>query len=161
MKKLVIAVALLVLVYQFATREGPLSNSAVRGGGSATSAPASVEREPAGAEATSDALAQAYARRQSNVQVQSEGVIQKVLKDDDDGSRHQRILVRLASGQTVLIAHNIDIAARVESPQEGDTISFAGEYEWNERGGIVHWTHRDPAGRHAAGWIRYAGRMYR
>ena len=68
--------------------------------------------------------------------------------------------MRLASGRTILIAHNIDLAPRVESVREGAPISFYGEYEWNNKGGVVHWTHRDPSGRHRAGWIRYAGRTY-
>ena len=83
-----------------------------------------------------------------------------MLGDDSMGDRHQRFVLELDSGQTLLIAHNIDIAARVDSLQEGDTISFNGEYEWNDKGGIVHWTHHDPQGQHEAGWIRHRGRTY-
>jgi hypothetical protein len=107
-----------------------------------------------------DLIARAYAQRLSNVQVESSGVIEKVLKDDNNGSRHQRIIVRLVSGQTILIAHNIDLAPRVADVREGTPISFYGEYEWNNKGGLVHWTHRDPSGRHPTGWIKYAGRVY-
>lgn len=115
---------------------------------------------PVAADASSDPIGRAYAKQLSNVQVESSGVVAKVLKDDNDGSRHQRIIVRLASGQTILIAHNIDLAPRIEGVREGASISFFGEYEWNNKGGVVHWTHRDPAGRHRAGWIRYGGRTY-
>ncbi|MBA2590746.1 MAG: DUF3465 domain-containing protein, partial [Gammaproteobacteria bacterium] len=62
---------------------------------------------------------------------------------------------RLSSGQTILIAHNIDLAPRVSSLNEGDVVSFSGEYEWNPKGGVVHWTHRDSDGRHSAGWIKH------
>lgn len=113
-----------------------------------------------GASDSDAALAAAYSGRVSGVQVQGEGTVARILADDDEGSRHQRFLVRLASGQTVLIAHNIDLAGRVPLLESGAKISFAGEYEWNERGGVVHWTHHDPSGRHPAGWIRYAGRQY-
>ena len=69
-------------------------------------------------------------------------------------------IVRLASGQRILIAHNIDLAPRVSPLREGDTVSFRGEYAWNPKGGVVHWTHHDPGGRHAAGWIRHEGQVF-
>jgi hypothetical protein len=87
-------------------------------------------------------------------------VVEKVLKDDRSGSRHQRFIVRLPSGQTLLIAHNIDIAPRIAGLAAGDTVSFSGIYEPNNKGGVVHWTHHDPAGRHAAGWIEHHGHRY-
>jgi hypothetical protein len=83
-----------------------------------------------------------------------------MLDDDLSGSRHQRFILRLSSGQTVLIAHNIDVAPRVEGLQEGDSVSFYGVYEWNEKGGTVHWTHHDPAGKHMSGWLKHSGRTY-
>jgi hypothetical protein len=105
-------------------------------------------------------IRRAFKNRTSNVQVEGEGVVTRILADDLAGSRHQRFVVRLASGQTVLIAHNIDIAPRVAGPQKGDSIRFYGEYVWNEKGGMVHWTHHDPEGRHAAGWLKHSGRTY-
>jgi hypothetical protein len=107
-----------------------------------------------------DELGRAFAAKARNVQVTGEGTVTRILADDLDGSRHQRFIVRLASGQTVLIAHNIDIAPRVSDLKEGDSVSFYGEYIWNEKGGTVHWTHHDPQGKHTAGWIKYKGRTY-
>ena len=107
-----------------------------------------------------DAIAQAFEQHQSNVKVEGEGTVTRVLPDDNIGSPHQRFIVRLASGQTVLIEHNIDLAPRIESLKVGDTVSFSGEYVWNEQGGLIHWTHHDPAGRHDAGWVKYNGRVY-
>ena len=105
-------------------------------------------------------LQNAYENRVSDLQVQGEGVVVKVLPDDLKGSRHQRFLLRLDSGQTLLIAHNIDLAPRIDRLSKGDTVSFYGEYEWNEKGGVVHWTHHDPGGRHADGWLRHNGTTY-
>lgn len=96
----------------------------------------------------------------SGQQVQSGGEVIRVLSDDNDGSRHQRFIVRLSSGRTLLIAHNIDLAPRVPSIRVGDTVSFNGEYEWNDKGGVIHWTHRDPQNRHQAGWIEHQGTRY-
>ena len=75
-------------------------------------------------------------------------------------SRHQRFIVQLASGQTLLVAHNIDLAPRVADLKPGHIVAFYGEYEWNERGGVIHWTHHDPRGQHAAGWVEHNGVRY-
>jgi hypothetical protein len=106
------------------------------------------------------ALSRAFNDRTSNVQVQGQGRVTQVLADDNDGSRHQRFIVRLDSGQTVLIAHNIDLAPRLDALSSGDTVEFNGEYVWNAKGGVIHWTHRDPAGHHQAGWLKYNGQMF-
>ena len=96
----------------------------------------------------------------SDEQVQGSGTVSRILSDDNEGSRHQRFIVRLPSGRTLLIAHNIDLAPRVGSLQVGDTVSFYGEYESNDRGGVIHWTHHDPRGSHVGGWIEHKGRRY-
>jgi hypothetical protein len=110
---------------------------------------------------TEAALYDAISRRASGAEVTGRGFVVKVLPDDSEGSRHQRFIIRLDSGQTLLIAHNIDIAPRVAGVGEGDEVSFRGEYEWNDRGGVVHWTHRDPDGSHPGGWLKHAGQVYR
>lgn len=105
-------------------------------------------------------LADAFARQLSDIAVQGEGRVLKSLPDDAKGSRHQRILLALSDGQSVLIAHNIDLAPRIPDIQPGDRIGFKGEYVWNNKGGVVHWTHRDPDGRHAGGWLKHRGETY-
>ena len=90
-----------------------------------------------------------------------QGVVERVLSDDNDGDRHQRFILRLASGQTLLVAHNIDIAPRLNSLAPGDTVAFNGVYEWNAEGGVIHWTHHDPSGKHATGWLEYGGATYK
>ena len=102
----------------------------------------------------------AIENRASKVQVEGEGAVIKVLADDVEGDRHQRFLLRLRAGQTLLVAHNIDLAPRIEGLRKGDRVEFSGEYAWNEKGGVVHWTHRDPRGRHVGGWLKHAGRTY-
>ena len=105
-------------------------------------------------------IGRAFKNGTSDVQVEGEGVVTRILADDLDGSRHQRFIVTLASDQTVLIAHNIDLAPRISGLQTGDSVRFYGEYVWNEKGGMVHWTHHDPQGRHVAGWLKHNGRTY-
>ncbi|MEP7075831.1 MAG: DUF3465 domain-containing protein [Acidobacteriota bacterium] len=107
-----------------------------------------------------DSAATAFERHESDVRVEGEGVVTKLLADDRYGLAHQRFIIRLRSGQTVLIEHNIDIAQGLDDLKTGDTVSFAGEYVWNEQGGLVHWTHHDPAGKHPDGWLKHNGRTF-
>jgi len=125
-----------------------------------TVAPATATPPPAASRSGGDPLAEAFAMQRSDLIVEGQGTVSRLLADDRDGARHQRFILRLASGQTLLVAHNIDLAPRVASLEQGDVVSFKGEYEWNPQGGVLHWTHRDPAGRHVGGWLRHDGRTY-
>jgi len=111
-------------------------------------------------EAEHHAIDDLYAEQRSGSMVNIEARVIKVLSDDTKGSRHQRFIVGLASGLTVLVAHNIDLAPRVAELKAGDIVSIYGQYEWNEKGGVLHWTHHDPDGSHQAGWIKHAGNRY-
>jgi len=103
----------------------------------------------------------AYQDKQSDILVEGSGKVFKILKDDNNGSRHQKFLVKLPSNLTILIAHNIDLAPRVENLNEGDNIEFFGEYEWNNKGGVIHWTHHDPRKKHKDGWIKHKEKVYK
>ena len=106
-------------------------------------------------------LVEALQNRASDVQVEGSGTVIRILPDDDQGSRHQRFILELDSGQTVLVAHNVDLAPRISSLRKGDVVGFFGEYEWNSKGGVIHWTHHDPQGRHVTGWLKHNGRTYK
>lgn len=92
--------------------------------------------------------------------VETAVTIYRVLPDDNEGSRHQRLLGRTDGGHSLLVVHNIDLAPRVPA-REGDRLELRGQFEWNDKGGLVHWTHHDPGGRHAGGYIDFDGRRYR
>ena len=109
---------------------------------------------------TDDSISKAFTNRSSNIQVQGVGTIIKILRDDLEGSRHQKFIIRLFSGHTLLIAHNIDLAPRINSIGNGDSIEFYGEYEWNSKGGVIHWTHHDPKRKHVGGWLKHKGKQY-
>lgn len=106
-------------------------------------------------------IAQLFAARRSNVLVSATGTVERILADDLDPPRHQKFILRLSNKQTLLISHNIDLAPRINSLREGTNVTFSGEYEWSDKGGIVHWTHHDPNGRREGGWIHYEGYLYR
>lgn len=105
-------------------------------------------------------LEKAIRQKNSDLQVTAVGRVIRVLPDDRDGSRHQRFIIRIRSGETLLVAHNIDLAPRVKGIAVNDEVEFFGEYEWNDKGGVIHWTHEDPQGRHPDGWIQHKGQRY-
>ena len=105
-------------------------------------------------------LAALFTEGQNNVQVYGTGTVISILADDLNGDRHQRFIIELKSGQTLLISHNIDLAPRIDELSLNDQIEFFGEYEWNDKGGVIHWTHRDPDGIHADGWLFHNNAIY-
>lgn len=105
-------------------------------------------------------LRRAFEQHTSKLQVEGRGVVKRILRDDNDSGRHQRFILELGSGQTLLIAHNIDIAPRIPGPRQGEKVEFRGEYDWNAKGGVIHWTHHDPSGRHPGGWLKHKGKTY-
>ena len=107
-----------------------------------------------------NSLATAFNNRQSNVQVTGLGHVIRILADDNSGSRHQKFILKLSSGQTLLIVHNIDLAPKIDAISKGDQVQFHGQYEWNPKGGVVHWTHHDPNARHPGGWLKHNGSIY-
>lgn len=122
---------------------------------------ASAEADESTDSAGSDQrLREAFKNQTNNLQIEGAGRVIRLLADDTTGSRHQRFIVELASGQTLLIAHNIDLAPKILDLKVGDNIAFYGEYEWNNQGGVMHWTHKDPAEVHEAGWLRHKNKIY-
>jgi len=115
------------------------------------------------APATSDnaAVARDYAEKRSTVEVTAEGAVTRVLADESGPSGlHQRFIIRLAgSTQTVLVENNVTIGQRAPV-LVGDDVMVHGEYVWNDQGGLIHFTHHDPAPAHEGGWIELKGVRY-
>lgn len=97
--------------------------------------------------------------RQSGHMVTVEGEVVKILPDDNQGSRHQRFIIGLERNLTLLVAHNIDLAPRVPL-NINDKVQLHGQYEWNKKGGVLHWTHHDPRNQHEPGWIKFQNKLY-
>lgn len=102
-----------------------------------------------------------FVSTKKSVQMRGEATVHRILPDDLIGDRHQRFIIKLDNGQLLLVAHNIDIAPRLNGLTVGDRIEFCGEHYHSIRGGGIHWTHRDPRFRHETGWIKWKGKFYR
>ena len=91
--------------------------------------------------------------------VEFNGTVEKVLTPDRHGRPHQRFVVRVAGAGTVLVAHNTALGGEVPLTV-GERVRVRGIFEFNRRGGVVHWTHHDPGSDAGAGWIRAGGKTY-
>jgi len=149
-----VGLAILAVALVFALSDAP------SGGPRCAALRSQPAAEPAGA-ASAGAIERLFLARVSGRMVEGEGRVRAVLPDDRQGSRHQRFILELAGGHTLLVSHNVDLAPRIDGLARGDRVAFRGQYEWNERGGVLHWTHRDPDGRRPGGWLRHAGRTHR
>ena len=117
------------------------------------------EAVDAGLQTGSHAVEQAFAAQRSGLWLETSGRVIRILKDDNEGARHQKFVLELDDGHSVLVAHNIDLARRIPARQ-GLSLTVRGRYEWNERGGVIHWTHHDPDGREQGGWIEVGDVRY-
>ena len=82
------------------------------------------------------------------------GTVKKILPDDTVPPCHQRFLLVDPTGETLLIANNIDRWPRLADLHVGDIVEFKGEFKDGERGYLVHWTHPDTSGRRPGGYVR-------
>lgn len=101
-----------------------------------------------------------YARGDDGSWTEGTGIVIRLLSDDNEGSRHQRFILDMRNGQTLLVAHNIDIAPRVPLSL-GDRVRYRGMYEWNDLGGLVHWTHHDPHGVEEGGYLFFKRKTFK
>jgi hypothetical protein len=107
-----------------------------------------------------DPAAAAFRAHRSGISLLVEGRVKRILADDRSGSKHQRFIFETNSGLTLLVAYNIDLAPRLTGLKPGEPLSIRGEYVWNPQGGLMHWTHHDPSGRHSPGYIEWNGHRY-
>ncbi|MDX1480988.1 MAG: DUF3465 domain-containing protein [Woeseiaceae bacterium] len=95
--------------------------------------------------------------RDTDTWIELRGRVVRLLHDPED--RHQRFILDTGDRRTILVAHNIGIAERVPLGL-GDRVTVRGLYEWNDLGGLLHWTHADPMGQDEAGFIRFRNKTF-
>ena len=100
-----------------------------------------------------------FEAQRSGVMVSTAGNVTRILSDDTKGSKHQLFVIEIPQGITLLVAHNIDLAPRIPLSLK-DHVAIFGQYEWNHKGGLIHWTHRDPKKIHPDGWVMHQNVKY-
>jgi hypothetical protein len=109
-----------------------------------------------------NAVCAAYAAGRSHVEVVADGSIVRLLGTQAGRvSPHEGFLLRLSSGCDLVlrVEANTDFTGPIPLTR-GERVAVKGEYEYYPRGGVVHWTHRDPRGRHEGGYISAGGKLY-
>ncbi len=97
------------------------------------------------------------ARGGSHSEVQGGATVVRLLgmRQGESGT-HEAFLVRM-QGRIVRIEDNVDITGPIPL-HRGEHVELRGQYECDD--GVIHWTHRDPGGRHMPGFIEADGRRY-
>ncbi len=108
------------------------------------------------------AVCAAYSSARSSVEVVADGTVTRLLGVQPGRvSPHEGFLLRLASGCTLVVRVEANTDFTGPIPLDvGERVLVKGEYEYYPLGGVIHWTHRDPRGRHEGGYIESRGRIY-
>jgi hypothetical protein len=108
------------------------------------------------------AVCDAYSGGRSHVEVVADGTVTRLLGIHPGVvSPHEGFLMRLRTGcdTIVRVEVNTDLAGTFPVAR-GDAVTVKGEYEYYPIGGVIHWTHHDPRGRHEGGFIEIGGKTY-
>ena len=153
MKKLLLFAAIAVVFYFLNRGPAPPDPDA----GLQAPPPTATDIAPAG---NDDPIVAAYEEQRSDVQVAGSGRVARILGDDSLGDRHQRFILRAALGthRPHRAQHRPRASRRALWRRRRRRVSRV--YEWNDKGGVVHWTHHDPQGQHEPGWLKHHGRTY-
>lgn len=110
------------------------------------------------------ALYDAWRTQRSHVEVTASGVVARDLGTRSGiRSPHEGFLLHLSGasgrGLTVRVEANVDFTGPLPIIA-GAPVVVRGEYEFDARGGVIHYTHRDPRGRHPDGYIELQNKRY-
>lgn len=110
------------------------------------------------------AVYDAWRAQRSNVEVTARGSVARLLGIARGPSGlHEGFLLHLSGaaghGLTVRVEDNVDITGEIPL-SAGDQAEVRGEYIYDSRGGLIHYTHHDPRGRHPTGYVRVGDKTF-
>jgi len=103
-----------------------------------------------------------YAGGSSGVEVIAQGTVLGMLGTRGGPSgEHEGFLLKLSRQCDLLlrVETNVDITGPVPL-QTGEVVTVKGQFEDDPSGGVIHWTHHDPRGRHVTGYVDAGGKLY-
>lgn len=111
-----------------------------------------------GAQSVQSALSVCAANSSAHAEVYiPDGVVTRVLGERESRSGMHEGFIVGAGGRSFTIEDNVDITGPIPL-HRGDVVSLLGQLECDD--GVIHWTHRDPRGRHPSGYVKVNGRLY-
>lgn len=110
------------------------------------------------APATIEQAMDSCARGAPSVEVIASGTVAQLLGTSSSSSGEHEGFVLRRNAMTIRIEDNTSITGPIPL-SKGEPVSVQGQYECND--GVIHWTHRDPRGRHVGGYIEAGGKTYR
>jgi len=118
----------------------------------------------AGDSGSNAAVYDAWRAGRSHIEVTASGSVARILGERPGPSGvHEGFLLHLRGsegrGLTVRVEDNVDLTGPIPM-RTGDDVTVRGEYIYDPRGGLIHYTHRDPRNRHPGGFVRVNGRLY-
>jgi hypothetical protein len=119
---------------------------------------------PATDDASNGAVYDAWRTGRSHVEVTASGSVARLLGEREGPSgRHLGFILHLSGsagrGLSVRVEDNLDLTGEIPIG-EGESVTVRGEYIYEPAGGLIHYTHKDPRGRHDAGYVQASGRIY-
>jgi hypothetical protein len=103
-----------------------------------------------------------YASGSSGVEVIAQGTVLGILgMHNGPSGEHEGFFLKLNQECDLMlrVETNVDITGPVPI-QNGETVTVKGQFEDDAEGGVIHWTHHDPRGRHVSGYVEANGKLY-
>lgn len=104
----------------------------------------------------------AYAAQAERVETIAQGNVLAILGTSSGPSgEHEGFLLKLTGDCDLLVRVEVNTGITGPIPlHRGEKVIVKGQYETDVTGGVIHWTHHDPAGRHVGGYIVAGGKTY-
>ncbi|HET9030097.1 MAG TPA: DUF3465 domain-containing protein [Candidatus Aquilonibacter sp.] len=107
-------------------------------------------------------ICDAYGGQLTNGEVVADGTVRQILGERRGRSGdHEGYLIQLGGDCDLVlkVETNTDITGPIPL-RPGERVVVKGVYIYNPMGGLIHWTHHDPGGRHEGGFVKAGGLLY-
>lgn len=90
-------------------------------------------------------------------EIRESGTVARILGTRESRSGLHEGFIVLLRGRTYRVEDNADVTGVIPL-RRGEGITLQGQFECDDY--VIHWTHRDPSGRHLTGYVEVDGKYY-